>query len=210
MTTVDHGGLNGLSHLPKRRTMIKDRVGCVKSAICDLPPSEHTYGLKLPPDLEGSAAIISNWVTANPSLHKENGKKIVYGNILALKNGCITAKSMRQYSLAHPNIRLKESVDDGSKPVDSSHEGPFGVKTISADETMESIIQGRYINYKHDDADYPDVSSIKKPGAMPKPRSTIAAKLMLKTRKEKDVRFHTISHMSFINNPIFTGTRRKI
>jgi hypothetical protein len=82
------------------------------------------------------------------------------------------------------HISLKEMLDEENNKIDSSHEGPFGIKTISAEETMESIVQGRFINYAMDDADYPDVSSIKKPGAMPKPRSTFAADLILKNQRK--------------------------
>lgn len=42
------------THITKRRTMIKDRVGCVKSSTTVLPPADHVYGLKCKPDAEGS------------------------------------------------------------------------------------------------------------------------------------------------------------
>ncbi|RYY88812.1 hypothetical protein EON63_01725 [archaeon] len=43
--------------------------------------------------------MISNWVAANPSLEKKSTKMLVYSNVLAIKKGCITAKSMRQYAI---------------------------------------------------------------------------------------------------------------
>lgn len=38
----------------KRRTMVKDRVGCVRSTTRNLPDPNHTYGMKSPPDPEGA------------------------------------------------------------------------------------------------------------------------------------------------------------
>lgn len=73
--------------------------------------------------------MISNWVAANPSLEKKSSKMIVYSNVLAVKKGCITAKSMRQYAIDHPNIRLKELLSTDSTRINSNHEGPFGIKT---------------------------------------------------------------------------------
>jgi hypothetical protein len=40
-------------HITKRRTMIKDRVGCVRSSAVTLPPATHVYGKKCEPDAEG-------------------------------------------------------------------------------------------------------------------------------------------------------------
>lgn len=42
---------------------------------------------------------------------------------------CITSKAMRQYSIEHPNIRMKEVLNNDSTRVDANHEGPFGIKT---------------------------------------------------------------------------------
>lgn len=38
----------------KRRTMIKDRVGCVRTTTRNLPEGGHVYGMKSPPDPEGA------------------------------------------------------------------------------------------------------------------------------------------------------------
>lgn len=40
-------------HLPKKRTIIKDRVGCVRTSTYDLPPSGYTYGMKMAEGAEG-------------------------------------------------------------------------------------------------------------------------------------------------------------
>jgi hypothetical protein len=117
-------------HLPKRRTMVKDRVGCVRSSTYSLPTeNRHVYGLKREPDLENAGDIISNWVVANPSEMRKTKNMTVYQNILAIRNGCVTSKAIRQFGKDHPNIRLKEQLDDQSGRNNGSHEGPFGIKT---------------------------------------------------------------------------------
>eukprot|EP00981_Chlorochromonas_danica_P013330 scaffold6156_cov179-Ochromonas_danica.AAC.2 len=115
--------------LPKKRTIVKDRVGCVRTSTYSLPPENHIYGKKTEHTQEGSGDLISNWVAANPSLEKKSSKMIVYSNVLAVKKGCITAKSMRQYGIDHPNIRLKELLSTDSTRINANHEGPFGIKT---------------------------------------------------------------------------------
>lgn len=66
-------------------------------------------------------------------------------------------------------------------------EGPFGIKTASTDDRIENIIQGKYISYANDDGDYPDVTCIKKKGAMPKPKPTVASELLYRTKTEPKV-----------------------
>jgi hypothetical protein len=117
------------AHLQKKRTMIKDRVGCVRTSTYSLPNSNHVYGLERSKDSEGAGDLISNWVTANPSEMKKTRNLTVYQNVLAVKHGAITAKSMRQFAADHPSIRLKESLHENDGRVDASHEGPFGVRT---------------------------------------------------------------------------------
>jgi len=50
------------SHIVKKRTIIKDRVGCVRTSTYNLPPANHTYGMKTVDAPEGAGEIISNWV----------------------------------------------------------------------------------------------------------------------------------------------------
>lgn len=42
------------SHVIKKRTMIKDRVGCCRSSTYSLPAEGHIYGMKSPEQLEGA------------------------------------------------------------------------------------------------------------------------------------------------------------
>jgi hypothetical protein len=41
------------SHVIKKKTIIKDRVGCVRSSIYNLPSAGHTYGMKSTVSPEG-------------------------------------------------------------------------------------------------------------------------------------------------------------
>ena len=116
-------------HLPKRRTMVKDRVGCVRTSTYHLPGTEHTYGMPRKPDAENAGDIISNWVVANASEMKKTKNMTVYQNILAVRNGCVTSRAIRQFGKDHPNIRLKEQLGEIGGANAGSHEGPFGVKT---------------------------------------------------------------------------------
>mmetsp|Transcript_1439 Transcript_1439/g.2343 ORF Transcript_1439/g.2343 Transcript_1439/m.2343 type:complete len:239 (+) Transcript_1439:223-939(+) len=172
-------------HIPKKRTMMKDRVGCVRASTYNLPQEGHTYGAKTPEAAEGAGNIISNWVTANPSLEKKSSKLIVYSNVLAVKHGCITSTSMRQYSIDHPNIRMKEVLNNDSTRVDANHEGPFGIKTKFSEEPIGDILQAKYTNFANEDSDYPSVVSIKKVGFMPSPRPTIASQSQMVARMRK-------------------------
>mmetsp|Transcript_70596 Transcript_70596/g.147026 ORF Transcript_70596/g.147026 Transcript_70596/m.147026 type:complete len:223 (-) Transcript_70596:47-715(-) len=174
------------NHIQKKRTMMKDRVGCVRASTYSLPVEGHAYGMKTPEVAEGAGNIISNWVTANPSLEKKSSKLIVYSNVLAIKHGCITSTAMRQYSIAHPNIRMKEVLNNDSTRVDANHEGPFGIKTKFSEDPINNILQGRYTNFANEDTDYPSVVSIKKVGFMPSPKPTIASQSQALARERKE------------------------
>ena len=117
-------------NLPKKRTLIKDRVGIPRTSTYNLPVDPtHTYGLKKAAQPEGTSEIISNWAAANPSEGKESLKSYVHSNVLAIKNGCVSAAAMRMYCEAHPNIRLKEVMQEGGLVGNANHEGPFGIHT---------------------------------------------------------------------------------
>jgi len=175
-------------HLPRRSTLVKSRVGCVKTSTYDLPKSSnHVYGRaeKINAD-DAVGNIITNWIVTNPSSGKESSKMIVFSNILAIKNGCVTARAMRKYAAEHPNIRRKEALQTSSARVDSRFEGPFGRPTVSADEKMDQIIQAKYTSFGPEDVDYPDISSIKKTGSFPKPRATVASVKVIEARLQRE------------------------
>jgi hypothetical protein len=185
-------------HIPIRRTLIKDRVGCVRTSVYDLPENNFSYGKPNIQGAEGAGDIISNWVTSDPSAGKESNKLIVFSNILAISKGCVTAKAIRRYAMEHPNIRRKEtlSASDATKQGnDHRFEGPFGRKTVYAEEKFGDILGAKFTNFSTEDADYPDVSTVTKKGKLPKPRTTNASDGVIKARmaaKEKQERPHFV------------------
>ena len=181
------------THLARKSTLVKTRVGCVRTSTYDLPQNpNHTYGSKSTVNEDEKVGnIITSWVTSNPSAGKESSKLIVFSNILAIKNGCVTSRAMRKYAAEHPNIRRKEALASSSARVDSRFEGPFGRATFSADEGMDQIIQAKYTNFGHSDIDYPDVSSIKKTGSFPKPRATNASQSVATARQNREAKKET-------------------
>jgi hypothetical protein len=174
------------SHLQRKVTLVKSKVGCVKASCYDLPQgSDHIYGGTNKQAQEGVGDLLSSWVTSNPSSGKESSKLIVFSNILAIKNGCVTARAMRKYASEHPNIRRKEALETSSARVDTRFEGPFGRATHTEEDGFDKIIQGKYTNYGPEDVDYPDISCIKKTGSFPKPRSTNASVKLNEARLAK-------------------------
>jgi len=174
------------SGLPKKATLIKARVGCVKTTVYDLPKNpNHVYGAKSVSGEEGVDKIITSWVASDPSAGKESSKMIVYSNILAIRNGCVTARAMRKYAEEHPNIRRKEALPADSARVDTRYEGPFGRKTVYSADPFSDVVQGKYHNFAADDNDYPNVSTVTKKGSFPKPRPTVASASQSVIRERK-------------------------
>lgn len=172
--------------LSKKATLVKARVGCVKTSVYDLPKNVgHVYGMKSVSGEEGVDKIITSWVASDPSMGKETSKMIVYSNILAIRNGCVTARAMRKYAEEHPNIRRKEALPANSARVDTRYEGPFGRKSVYSDYPFSDIVQGKFHNFASDDSDYPNVSTVTKKGSFPKPKPTIASASQSVVRERK-------------------------
>mmetsp|Transcript_8174 Transcript_8174/g.12208 ORF Transcript_8174/g.12208 Transcript_8174/m.12208 type:complete len:215 (+) Transcript_8174:85-729(+) len=164
---------------PKRRTMVKDRVGCVKATTRNLPEGPFVYGMKSPPDPEGAGEVISNWITADPSASKASVRSHIHSNILAIKHGAVTAKAARKFAEDHTHIRMKEILNaETNTHATSAFEGPFGQKTVYADESMEALIQAKYTNFSNYDADYPSLDGLVDKSALPLPRSTRASTMV--------------------------------
>jgi hypothetical protein len=178
-------------HLIKKRTLIKDRIGCVRSSPYALREPDFIYGKPNITTEEGAGDIMSSWITSDPSAGKESSKLIVYSNVLAIKKGCVTARAIRQYARDHPNIRRKEALNHNNSPgSDIRAEGPFGMKSVCADENIKDIIEAKYTDYSAEDRDYPDTSHILVGGFMPKPRPTIASQSVSYSRELKEEKEH--------------------
>lgn len=171
------------SNVGKRRTMVKDRVGCVRTSTRNLPRGHFTYGMKYSPDNEGAGDVISNWVTADPSASKASVRSHIHSNILAIKHGCVTAKGQRRFAEEHQHIKMKEILS-GDHEVGSGFEGPFGQKTIFAEESIDDLVQARFTNFGNDDTDYPNMSGLTNNRTRIAPRGTRASEMQSSSRKE--------------------------
>mmetsp|Transcript_13902 Transcript_13902/g.23040 ORF Transcript_13902/g.23040 Transcript_13902/m.23040 type:complete len:212 (-) Transcript_13902:331-966(-) len=171
------------SNTGKRRTMVKDRVGCVRTTTRNLPRGHFTYGMKYAPDAEGAGDVISNWITADPSASKASVRSHVHSNILSIKHGCVTAKGARRFAEQHQHIKMKEILT-GDDDVGPGFEGPFGQKTTFAEETVEQLVQAKYTNFSNDDTDYPNVVGLSGKSTRIAPRPTRASEMQSSSRKE--------------------------
>lgn len=166
----------------KKRTMIKDRVGCVRASSYHLPPDGFVYGKPKHPDPENAGQVISNWVTAkNSATEKEAERSYIDYNIVGIRHGAVTAKSANQFIETHKNIRKKETFNNNNEG--KKFEGPFGIKSCIVVEPVGDVLRGGFTNYANEDGDYPDMTGLVKKGALPLPRPTKSATLLAETRR---------------------------
>ena len=160
----------------KKKTMIKDNVGTVRTTSFLLPADQHVYGKGLTKDEEGAGNVMSLWVSSTPSDPKESQRSFVKTNQQALKEGCITAKAQRAFANDHRDIRFKAPTLNANKgPAKPPYMGPYGVPSSGQDESIRGLIEAGYTSFNHDDADYPDFSGQVKKGRVCKPRPTKAS-----------------------------------
>lgn len=174
----------------KRVTMVKDRVGVGKKSTRNLPNEEHVYGYTQKLDQEGAGDLISNWVTANPTEGKDSYRSHVHGNILALKNGCVTSKAFRIFSKNHQNLRMKEILTVEQNRSGAKFEGPFGIKTEFSSETMEDLVQAKFTHFENDDPDYPNMDGLTNQHVFVAPRPTKASLGNAAVAKERRAKFN--------------------
>jgi len=159
----------------KKKTMIKDRVGEVRSTSYVLPSTSHTFGKACQKDNEGAGEVLTTWVAATPSQPKESQRSFVKTNKKALMEGCLTAQSQRAYARAHPDIRFKHVSGKKAESVSVPFKGPYGIGTAGQDESIRPLIEVDYTSFEKDDANYPDLSKLTKKGRLPPPRPTAAS-----------------------------------
>jgi hypothetical protein len=127
----------------KKYMLIKDRVGVTKLPTRQLPGPGYTYGSPVKTNVETAAEVMSTWVTCVPSPCKKMENLTVATNILAVKNGCCTAKAVIEYGKSHTNLRRKEIISEekGSEN-ESRFEGPFGKQSVFSEDSMKDIVGG--------------------------------------------------------------------
>uniref|UniRef100_A0A7S2V3R0 Uncharacterized protein n=1 Tax=Fibrocapsa japonica TaxID=94617 RepID=A0A7S2V3R0_9STRA len=163
----------------KKRTMVKDQIGAVRSTTYDLPTDEFVYGSKVAKDNEGAGAVLSKWVVGTPSQPKESQQSFIKTNRAAINQGNITAKAQREFALAHPDITFTPPALRRERELAESKrtqfDGPFGIRTNDGRESINELIQAKFTSFQGENHDYPDMAGMKKKGALPKPRNTAAA-----------------------------------
>ena len=165
------------AHLLKR-TMIKDCIGRCRATSYDLPKDVmHVYGYIQEKDKADARECIGGWDQFTPSSCSSAQRSFVKTNLEALKAGNITAKSQRDYQVANPNI-FSAQAKPGHKPDRHNKppfDGPYGFVPKTGTEPLTHTIEGRYMGQGDDDADYPDIISIKKANKLPGPKPTKAS-----------------------------------
>ncbi|KAJ8614534.1 hypothetical protein CTAYLR_000827 [Chrysophaeum taylorii] len=163
------------SHL-KKRTMIKDLVGSVRTTSYELPEDLHIYGKPDIKDTEGSGVVMSQWVASVPSKPKESQRSFIKTNKCALKEGCITAKAQRTYAQEHQDIRFKQpSGKHSAHHFEPAFKGPYGAVTESQNESVRKLIEAGYTEWTDDAVDYPDLSSLEQKRRLKPPKATKAS-----------------------------------
>ncbi|KAG1696278.1 hypothetical protein DVH05_018824 [Phytophthora capsici] len=162
-----------LHPLNMRRTMVKSTVGTVRRTTYDLPDAKnpnHVYGYEIPRDPENAGQVISKWVHATPSPAVESGRSFIETNRQAIVNGYITAGETRRFANEHPGIVVKPTAKckGGFVP---TNDVTYGIKSKES-EDIWGLVQAKYTSFSNDNADYPDLSTMKSKGKLPLPRET--------------------------------------
>lgn len=162
-------------HRPQtlRRTMVKSTVGHVQRTTYDLPDAKnphHVYGYEIPRDPENAGQVISKWEHATLSPAATSGRSFIKTNRQAVLNGCLSAGETRQFAKEHPDIAINFASKRKNRCT-PTNDTIFGIKS-EASEDIWGLVQARFTSYSNDNADYPDVSSMKARGALPLPRET--------------------------------------
>lgn len=165
------------SHLLKR-TMIKDCIGRCRATAYDLPKDVmHVFGYDQEKDKAGAGDCIGGWDQFTPSAPASSQRSFVKTNHEALKAGCITAKSQRDYQISHPDIYGAQQ-QPGRMPTLKNKvpfDGPYGYAAASREEKLTQVIEGEFMGKGDDEADYPDIKAVHKANKLPLPKPTLAS-----------------------------------
>ncbi|KAJ8523795.1 hypothetical protein ON010_g17324 [Phytophthora cinnamomi] len=153
--------------------MIKSTVGSVRRTTYDLPDAKnpnHVYGYEVQRDPENAGQVIGKWVQAVPSPAAKSGRSFIETNRQAIMNGYLSAGEARRFANEHPDIVVKpaEKCKGGFVP---TNDMTYGIKS-KVSEDIWGLVQARHTSFSNDNADYPDLSTMKIKGKLPLPRDT--------------------------------------
>jgi len=185
--------------MPKKRvTMIKHVVGKVKTTSYTLPEDPHfVYGIPNKMNEVGAGDILQSWAQSEATKPQASMLSFPLTNRKALQNGYLSAKSQREFAKknpvmkSHPKSSSKKQHDQGSTSGNSSscgngtcgngtstescQDNVAGIKTLTNDVPIKELLLSASEDFK--DADYPDLSNLKKKGRLPPAKSTKASRL---------------------------------
>lgn len=177
-----------LSSPPKKRvTMIKDLVGRVRSSSYALPDERFVYGKAVVPDTEGAGKVVQSWAQAEPSKPHESMRSFPATNLEALRNGCFTAGTQREFAKNNPVFKTnpKSSVVDRSDimAADDLAQYTFGIRSEPNEVPIRELL--RCSDPSVGEIDYPDRSHRNLKGRLPDAKPTKSSKLF-----EKHIKHH--------------------
>ena len=188
--------------------MIKPVVGKVKSPSYALPDNSFVYGIESKLDKEGAGEVVQSWAQSKSSQPPQDQKSFPATNREALKNGCITAASQRDYGKQFPVMKqnpkqansqkkkleegLQEKANLGGGEVITSiyqestqpRQPPqvFGIQSKKNKASITELLRCTTTELG-DETDYPDLSGKQRKGRLPPAKATKSSLIVAKCRQ---------------------------
>ena len=175
-TNGNRGGLPPKSL--KKRKLIKGVVGKVRTSSYQLPEEGFIYGISNQMDVEGAGKVMQSWSQSEPSQPPASMQSFPATNRVALKNGCLDAKSQREFAKSFPVLKKnpKQSKAAEAEKTVNDHR-VFGMKNKATDMPMTQLLKASSQMCALE-TDYPDLSHMKKKGRLPPAKQTKASQLL--------------------------------
>ena len=182
----------------KKWKLIKSVVGKVRTSSYQLPGDDFVYGIVNKMDNEGAGKVMQSWSQLEPSQPQASMQSFPATNRVALKNGCLDAKSQRIFGKNNPVLKKKsrwskEGPSSLSKAITTGktnntsnsctelqQQGScvFGMKNSKTDMPMTQLLKESSPICALDETDYPDVTKMKKKGRLPPAKQTKSSQLL--------------------------------
>lgn len=160
------------------------------------------YGIESKLDKEGAGEVVQSWAQSKSSQPPQDQKSFPATNREALKNGCITAASQRDYGRQFPVMKqnpkqanrqkkkledgLQEKAEIGSGEVltQQEHQPPqvFGIQSKKNKASITELLRCSTTELG-DETDYPDLSGKQRKGRLPPGKATKSSLIIAKCRQ---------------------------
>ena len=130
-------------------------------------------------------SVVQSWAQSEPSKPPCSMQSFPASNRQALKNGCLTSKSQREYVKKFPVMKqnpkqtnkcLKKE-DDACPSGNADEPRSFGIQSKKNDVSMTVLLKCIPAELK-EETDYPDLSGKKRKGRLPPAKSTKSSRLV--------------------------------